>query len=292
MPSTKNLLSGVVYEILSSARKREIDSLRASHITYRLHPFSLVSAGRALSLFLRRALLLIVAFDFHHFQTLEKKHLTRCTPDLESPTTSSVEHDNANLPQDRRTDSAITTVDDVETGIVRGTDPPLQDENDNVEYTHVMIPLPGHNFDCVDVSSCDEAEEEPNGKEEKKSRVRLFGGKDKLKDVKEYPIFATEKEETTKVKGGIRSCSIFCAICLAEYEPTERVSWSSNPDCTHVFHEDCVVSWLVSLGRTKSKQVRFSEEPTEAQLLNYQLECPCCRQAFILSKEQRRLPNL
>ena len=217
--------------------------------------------------------------------------MSRCTPDTESPTTTSVENDNSNLPQDRRTDSAIATVDDVESGIVRGMDPPPEDRNDDVEYTHVQIPLPGHNSDCVDVFGCDEAAKE-NGKEEKKSRVRLFGGKDKLKDVKEDPIVVTEKEESTKVNGGIRSCSISCAICLAEYEPTERVSWSSNPDCTHVFHEDCVVSWLVSLGRTKSKQVRFSEQPTEAQLLNYQLECPCCRQAFILTREQRRLPTV
>jgi hypothetical protein len=34
---------GIIYELLSSSRKREIDSLRASHITYRLHPFTLVS---------------------------------------------------------------------------------------------------------------------------------------------------------------------------------------------------------------------------------------------------------
>ena len=30
------------YELLSTARKQELDSLRASHLTYRLHPVSLV----------------------------------------------------------------------------------------------------------------------------------------------------------------------------------------------------------------------------------------------------------
>jgi hypothetical protein len=236
--------------------------------------------------------LLTITFDVHHFQTLEKKHLLRCTPDTDSPTVKLVLNDNSNMPQDRKMDLAIAPVGDVETGFVHGMDPQLQHEGENFEYTHVIIPLPGHNFDCVGVHGCDEAEKEPHGKEEKKPRVRLFGGKDKLKDVKEDPIVATEAEEKTKVKGGTRHSSIFCAICLTEYETTERVSWSSNPDCTHVFHEDCVVEWLVSLGRTKSKQVRFFEEPTEAQLLNYQLECPCCRQAFILLKEQRRLPNV
>ena len=33
---------GRSYELLSTSRKQEIDSLRASHLTYRLHQFSLV----------------------------------------------------------------------------------------------------------------------------------------------------------------------------------------------------------------------------------------------------------
>ena len=74
-----------------------------------------------------------------------------------------------------------------------------------------------------------------------------------------------------------------CPVCLEELTRdliTNR--------CGHVFHEDCVIHWLVSLGRTKSKMLRFSEDPTEAQLLNYDLECPCCRQEFIVSNERER----
>jgi hypothetical protein len=238
-------------------------------------------------------------------QTLEEKHLSRCTPDTDPSTTTSLEDDNANLPQDRRPDSTYITspnddhtvdhvaADDVETGFVQSMDTPHhQEEEDNAQYTHISIPLPGHDFDCVDVYGRVEVEKEPNDKEEKKPRIRLFGGKDKLKVVREDPVVATEEDDTIKVRGGRRSCPIFCAICLAEYEPSERVSWSSNPDCTHAFHEDCVVEWLVTLGRTKSKHVRFLEEPTEAQLLHYHLECPCCRQDFVILKEQRGLPNV
>mmetsp|Transcript_33356 Transcript_33356/g.60111 ORF Transcript_33356/g.60111 Transcript_33356/m.60111 type:complete len:315 (-) Transcript_33356:125-1069(-) len=249
----------VHYELLSTARKQELDSLRASHITYRLHPVSL---------------------------TLEKKHMLRRISDTESPTAPQ----NNELPQDRITDPV-----DVETGFTRGMDPPERDEEEEngqeggVQYTHVLIPKPGHNFDCVDVhnsETCPEDHKKPN--EEKKPKNRIFGakGKEGAKEMKEEP-----KTTDSNEKGERRSCSIFCAICLMEYETSERVSWSSNPACTHVFHEDCVVQWLVALGKTKSKMQRYSEAPTEAQLLNYQLECPCCRQEFI-SRGQAELPDI
>ena len=52
-----------------------------------------------------------------------------------------------------------------------------------------------------------------------------------------------------------------CAICLGNYCVEDPVVWSSNPDCSHAFHEDCLVDWLVH-----SKQ-----DGTP---------CPCCRQSF------------
>lgn len=212
----------------------------------------------------------------------------------------------ATVPQDR--DPADTTIvaslndkamdhhaaANAETRIVRGVDPleheyhDEEEKNEEGQYTHILIPMPGHNFDCVDLYGCDEVKKEPVVKEEnvkKSSRINFFGVKDKsLKDVIVEPTKEVELAIDPKAKGGWRICPIFCAICLAEYEASERVSWSSNPDCTHAFHEDCVVEWLVSLGQTKSKNVRFPEEPTEEQLFNYQLECPCCRQSFIVSK--------
>lgn len=159
-----------------------------------------------------------------------------------------------------------------------------------MEYTHVSVPEPGHNNDCVDMHKRDSPRTEGKKpkEERRKSKVRIFGakGKEETKDVKEDPDSIELVE-----KGKRRNCSIFCAICLAEYEAGERVAWSSNPECTHLFHEDCVVQWLVSLGRTKSKMQRFGEDPTEAQLLNYKLECPCCRQEFI-SRRQAELPEV
>eukprot|EP00529_Nitzschia_sp_RCC80_P001627 CAMPEP_0113488784 /NCGR_PEP_ID=MMETSP0014_2-20120614/26196_1 /TAXON_ID=2857 /ORGANISM="Nitzschia sp." /LENGTH=372 /DNA_ID=CAMNT_0000382509 /DNA_START=109 /DNA_END=1227 /DNA_ORIENTATION=- /assembly_acc=CAM_ASM_000159 len=51
-----------------------------------------------------------------------------------------------------------------------------------------------------------------------------------------------------------------CAICLMSYDVGDKVIWSSNPNCAHAFHQDCVVGWLVKMQ---------PETP-----------CPCCRQEF------------
>jgi hypothetical protein len=54
-----------------------------------------------------------------------------------------------------------------------------------------------------------------------------------------------------------------CAICLEAYKPEETVVWSSNIDCSHAFHQDCILDYLVKL---KVKDT---------------VPCPCCRQDFM-----------
>lgn len=53
-----------------------------------------------------------------------------------------------------------------------------------------------------------------------------------------------------------------CAVCIADYEVGDSVIWSTNDACPHVFHEDCILTWL-----SKGKR-----------------RCPCCRQFFVDSK--------
>jgi hypothetical protein len=55
-----------------------------------------------------------------------------------------------------------------------------------------------------------------------------------------------------------------CAICLEAYKPDETVVWSSNIDCSHAFHQDCIIDyWLVKL------------------TVGDTVPCPCCRQDFM-----------
>lgn len=57
-----------------------------------------------------------------------------------------------------------------------------------------------------------------------------------------------------------------CAICLEQYQPNDRLSYSKYRQCTHVFHTDCIVSWLVDQKRD---------------------DCPYCRGRYILQFEDR-----
>eukprot|EP00567_Pseudictyota_dubia_P016607 CAMPEP_0197452328 /NCGR_PEP_ID=MMETSP1175-20131217/31782_1 /TAXON_ID=1003142 /ORGANISM="Triceratium dubium, Strain CCMP147" /LENGTH=410 /DNA_ID=CAMNT_0042985309 /DNA_START=361 /DNA_END=1593 /DNA_ORIENTATION=- len=56
-----------------------------------------------------------------------------------------------------------------------------------------------------------------------------------------------------------RFVSCHCAICLGMYQKGSSIVWSSNRDCPHVFHEECIAAWLM----------------TRQSAL-----CPCCRQPF------------
>jgi len=49
-----------------------------------------------------------------------------------------------------------------------------------------------------------------------------------------------------------------CDICILDFEVGDEVAWSPNLDCSHAFHKDCILNWIV-------------RKPT----------CPNCRQDYI-----------
>lgn len=49
-----------------------------------------------------------------------------------------------------------------------------------------------------------------------------------------------------------------CSICLGEFTLGEEICSSINEKCTHIFHKECIISWLMSHD-----------------------ECPMCRQKYI-----------
>jgi len=84
-----------------------------------------------------------------------------------------------------------------------------------------------------------------------------------------------------------RKAPMFCAVCLSEYEKDDTISWSMNEHCTHVFHTDCLIEWFVANGRKQSSMQRFPDNPSKEKLLNYQLDCPCCRQSFVTLEDEK-----
>jgi len=57
---------------------------------------------------------------------------------------------------------------------------------------------------------------------------------------------------------------VTCSICLSDYEVGDIVCWSSNKDCRHAFHKECIMDWVI---RNQN--------------------CPCCRLPYVEIPEQQ-----
>lgn len=162
-----------------------------------------------------------------------------------------------------------------------------------VEYTHISLPLPGCDINGVNICSMAtanvsrQAEGEATGPTASASKkwklTSLFRNKDCAIEKQAIQDAITNEQKNQQQKVEKRCVPIVCAICLTEYEKCDRVSWSSNVECSHVFHEDCVLQWLISLGKKRSMNQLFAKHPTDEKLLQNQF-CPCCRQDFISVK--------
>lgn len=91
-------------------------------------------------------------------------------------------------------------------------------------------------------------------------------------------VTVTTGDDVREVSGG-------CAVCLCEYEVGDRICWASNDACPHVFHEDCLLNWLLAVGRKKQKRRRnHPEESTGDRVKDvtaFPMLCPCCRQQYV-----------
>jgi len=157
-----------------------------------------------------------------------------------------------------------------------------------VEYTHISLPLPGCDVAGIDICNTEATEEsrQEEGKRWKLSSLFRSGknGEDEGRETSETePVTITNESNSQLQATEKRSMPIFCAICLSEYEKGDRVCWSSNAECSHVFHEDCILQWLISSGKNRSIIQYFTSNPTDEDLLKYEF-CPCCRQDFICVK--------
>ena len=68
----------------------------------------------------------------------------------------------------------------------------------------------------------------------------------------------TELEKDDNVSGKEREYAGICAICLEPYLVGDLIVWSSNSECPHVFHRECLLGYLC--------KVKGDRTP-----------CPCCR---------------
>ena len=82
-----------------------------------------------------------------------------------------------------------------------------------------------------------------------------------------------------------------CAVCMNSFEVGQKVVWSSNPECTHVFHHRCLHEWFVAVGTNawKAEASCYHEmESTEIQekICKFPKLCPFCRRDYFLEANQ------
>lgn len=107
------------------------------------------------------------------------------------------------------------------------------------------------------------------------------------------------KDSGNNTNSTVRQVPNGCAICLTSMDVNDRIVFSSDPKCNHIFHEQCMMDWLVASGRKFLKQQRREERNSSGaaaatttlyryncqnpieKILSFPMLCPCCRQPFV-----------
>lgn len=152
--------------------------------------------------------------------------------------------------------------DDIEQGITPETNITSDKDNDSTSRTtlpHGQDEKETHAWDQCHPSSSSVMKSEDCSQ----SGTTGQGGALQSIDKEPYDALALELGEVQLIrKASPMSIPILCPICLENYKEGETVIVSSNISCTHGFHQECILDYLVRHERGS-------------------YPCPCCRQVFL-----------
>ena len=121
----------------------------------------------------------------------------------------------------------------------------------------------------------------------------------------QLPLAGTSRDsQSNKPTKDTRQVTNCCAICLGSFSTGGTLCWSSNPQCQHIYHQECILDWLEASGKKYMKQKRkemvqnsdqveldpyWKMDPAE-RVISFPMNCPCCRQSFVADthKDKKR----
>lgn len=112
-------------------------------------------------------------------------------------------------------------------------------------------------------------------------------------DCRHNDLSMSEHSDAAAAAVNTRQVANSCSICLSVFQADERLCWSSNPECQHIYHHNCIQDWLQAIGRKQLTKVRrdtstehLSRRRLRERLLekmtDFPMSCPCCRQVFVV----------
>ncbi len=80
-----------------------------------------------------------------------------------------------------------------------------------------------------------------------------------------------------------------CAICMNPLDVGQKVVWSSNPECSHVFHHQCLLDWFVAVGAKKwkvqaARHIEMDPASLQQEICKFPKLCPICRRDYFLEE--------
>ena len=80
-----------------------------------------------------------------------------------------------------------------------------------------------------------------------------------------------------------------CAVCMNTLDVGQKVVWSSNPECPHVFHQQCLLDWFAAVGAKKwkakaARHIELDSISLQKEVCKFPKLCPICRRDYFLEE--------